>query len=86
MKKSTAEVVAATAAEVAPIANINGVYAHETTAIEWLVEKNPKRPSGKAHARFEKYMKATTVGDYLSAGGTKADLRYDADKGYLRLA
>jgi len=87
MSKSTKAAVTEvnTAVEVAPLANINGVHAYETTSLKWLATANPKRPSGKAHARFERYMQATTVGEYISSGGTKADLRYDVAKGYVAL-
>lgn len=74
-----------TEAEVKPLANINGIYVHPETKINWLTESNPKRPSGKAHARFEAYMGKATVGEYLEAGGTTADLKYDQGKGFLEI-
>ena len=71
--------------QVKAVANINGEYAYDNTKLEWHVKDNPKRPSGKAHARFEAYMGAPTVGEYLKRGGTRGDLRYDAEKGFLSL-
>jgi hypothetical protein len=65
------------------LANINGQYVFAETPISWLIDKNPKRPSGRAHARFESYMKATTVQEYLDTGGTMADLKYDQARGFL---
>lgn len=85
MSKSTQKPAASLDDQVKAIANINGLYAYDTTAIEWHTESNPKRPSGKAHARFEAYMGAPTVGEYLKRGGTKGDLRYDSEKGFLSL-
>jgi hypothetical protein len=74
------------AAEVKPLANINGVYVHPTTKLNWLIEANPKRPSGRAYARFAAYMTAATVQEYLDNGGTMADLKYDHSKGYVAIA
>ena len=90
MKKSKVEVVEVVeavevATEVKPLANINGVYVEATSTLTWTVEKNPKRPSGKAYKRFEAYLGTPTVADYLAAGGTLADLKYDNAKGYITL-
>lgn len=85
MKKSiekTAEIVE-TSVEKKPLANINGNYIYPETAITWNIANNPKRPSGKAHARFAEYMSKETVQEYLDAGGTLADLKHDNGKGYL---
>lgn len=68
-----------------PLANINGVYVQGDTVLTWNTQTNPKRPSGKAHKRFESYLGAHTVDDYLAAGGTIADLKYDNAKGYLTI-
>ncbi|MCP4141565.1 MAG: hypothetical protein GY755_15010 [Chloroflexi bacterium] len=64
--------------------NING---HLLTSSSKLVfvKKNPKRLASKAHQRFEKYMKAKTVAEFLKLGGLLADLRYDNDKEFLSL-
>lgn len=86
MSKSKKVEAVETNEEVKAIANINGQYVFDETPIEWLITANPKRPSGKAHSRFEAYMKAKTVGEYLQLGGTTADLKYDQAKGFLSLA
>lgn len=70
--------------EIKPLMNLNGKYIFEDTKIEF-VNKNPKRPSGKSHARFEKYMTAKTVSEALTLGATKADLKYDSEKKYLTI-
>lgn len=46
---------------------------------------NPKREGSKAHARFDKYMKAKTVKEYFELSGTKADLKYDVEKGFITI-
>jgi len=53
--------------------------------IEWIRKDNPKRPSSKAFARYEKYMNSKTVKDYLENGGLTADLKYDEKKGFLKV-
>ena len=66
-----------------PLANVNGHYVFDDTKLSWTITSNPKRPSGKAHQRFEAYLGKTTISDYLAAGGTMADLKYDNAKGYV---
>lgn len=87
MKKSAAQIEATETTTVAedkkPLANINGTYIHDDTKLDWKITANPKRPSGKAYSRFEAYMNQPTVADYIAAGGTMADLKYDQSKGFL---
>jgi len=54
-----------------------------TAEITWLVEGNPKREGSKSRDRYEAYRSATTVEEYIAAGGTFGDLKYDAEHGYL---
>ena len=46
---------------------------------------NPKSPGTRSYDRFNRYRKATTVGEYLDAGGFRADLRWDRAHGYVIL-
>lgn len=55
------------------------------TVINWEVKGNPKRSHGKSYERFENYFGASTVGEYISAGGTKGDLRHDWAHQFLTL-
>lgn len=50
-----------------------------------LVDGNPKRPWGAAYRRFDLYWTGMTVGEFLEAGGTRADLWYDQDHGFIRV-
>lgn len=59
-------------------------YANETP-IQWEVKGNPKRSHGKSYVRFENYFGCETVGAYLEKGGTKGDLKYDWQHGFLSL-
>ena len=53
--------------------------------ITLLVDGNPKRPWGAAHRRFDLYWTGMTVGEFLAAGGTRGDLWYDHDHGFIRI-
>ncbi len=66
------------------IANINGINVENDTVLKYQ-ESNPKRAGSKAHQRFEVYMKAKTVEEFLKFGGLKADLRYDDSKGFVEI-
>lgn len=50
-----------------------------------LVTKNPKREGTACHGRFALYVPGMTVADYLVAGGTRADLRWDESQGFIRI-
>ena len=65
--------------------NVNGTNVEPKTAIAY-VTANPKRKNSAAHARFTKYMKAKTVETFFKAGGTLADLRYDQNKQFVKIA
>jgi hypothetical protein len=46
---------------------------------------NPKREGSAAHAIFQLYFKSRTVGEFLSAGGTREAILWDAKHGYIIL-
>ena len=50
-----------------------------------LVSGNPKHPTSAAFQRFDLYRDGMTVGDFLNAGGTRQDLWYDQDHGFIRV-
>ena len=50
-----------------------------------LVQGNPKRPWGAAYKRFDLYREGMTIGEFLEAGGTRGDLWYDQDHGFIRV-
>ena len=62
---------------------INDVEVSNDDEVSFNQTANPKREGSKAHSRFAKYMKSETVESYLAAGGTKGDLKYDWDKGFI---
>lgn len=66
------------------LAHLNG-HAATSGTIRLLAKTNPKRPGSAAHARFQFYRDGMTVADYLTAGGQRLDLRYDADHGFIRV-
>ena len=50
-----------------------------------LTEKNPKRPGSAAFERFKLYRTGMTVGDFLRAGGTRADISWDRSHKFITL-
>lgn len=46
---------------------------------------NPKSPGSKAHARYALYTEGMTVQQYLVAGGESSDIRYDVNRGYIKV-
>lgn len=51
-------------------------------------KENPKRESSAAHGRYALYLRkdVKTVNDFIAAGGTFGDIRYDEAKGFIELA
>lgn len=64
--------------------NFSGMYP-ETAAVKLLAKENPKKKGSKAHARFEGYTGAATIGDALSKGVTYQDIAYDVGRGFIRV-
>ena len=54
------------------------------TPIQFL-QNNPKQPTSMSYARYEKYKVAKTIKEYFELGGTRADLKYDTSRGYMRI-
>lgn len=51
-----------------------------------LLEKsNPKRAETRAFNIYGLYKTSKTVGDFLDAGGTMSDIRYDSEKGFIKV-
>lgn len=53
--------------------------------ITLVIDKNPKREGSDAQYRFGLYRNGMTVRDYLNAGGTRDDLRWDAAHGFIQI-
>ena len=62
-----------------------GLEFSDDTRITVLVRENPKR--GKAAKRFAAYLtkKPKTVAAAIAAGLTRADVRWDAGQGFIKL-
>lgn len=67
------------------VVKIDEVDIAESAAITFNRKGNPKREGSKAYLRYQNYMDAETVGEYLENDGTKADLRYDWEKGFIEI-
>ncbi len=57
----------------------------DTDKIVVLAAENPKRANTKAHATFELYSKAKTVGAFKAADGDVGYLNFDIKSGYVKL-
>lgn len=58
----------------------------DSRKITLLSKENPKREGSKAFKTFELYKKSKTVQDFLKAGGSTADIRYDSTNGHIKVA
>lgn len=55
------------------------------TVVRLLATSNPKRAGSAAHNRFAFYQDGMTVGQFLEAGGTMADINFDVSKKFISL-
>lgn len=46
---------------------------------------NPKQANSASYPIFQLYFKCRTVGEFLAAGGRRADIIWDAKRGYILL-
>lgn len=53
--------------------------------IRILATENPKRPGSESYTRFALYQDGMTVQAFLDAGGRRADLVWDTEKGFISL-
>jgi len=54
--------------------------------IRVLATENPKKPGSESHTRFALYSDGMTVAAFLEAGGRKADLSWDCEKGFITIS
>jgi len=59
--------------------------ANPTPKIRVLRAVNPKKPGTKAWHRFNLYKDGMTTNEFLRSGGTRSDLQYDTDHGYIEI-
>lgn len=57
----------------------------EDAPVKLLVEANPKKKNSKSADRFEAWFGSSTVGEYLSKGGTYQDIAYDVGRGFVQI-
>ena len=50
-----------------------------------ILQENPKKVGSKSHARYEVYKAANTLAEFVELGGTRADIKYDMERGFLTL-
>ncbi len=57
----------------------------DDAVIRILVDHNPKRRNSRSYGEFTLYKEGMTVSEYLNAGGSRAGIRWDLDKQFIRL-
>jgi len=50
-----------------------------------FVAPNTKKPGSKSHARYELYVVGMTVSEALAAGLTGADIKWDGERGNIKI-
>jgi aldehyde dehydrogenase (NAD+) len=65
---------------VAPATSVNGAR-----RITWVTEENPKQERSKSHDRFALYRVGMTVDEFIAAGGKREDIKWDMERGFIRL-
>lgn len=53
--------------------------------IRMLVDHNPKRKGSRSYDEFNLYRDGMTVNEWFQVGGSRASLKWDADKGFIEL-
>jgi hypothetical protein len=51
--------------------------------VRLIATDNPKRPGSASHARFALYRDGMSVQEFCRLGGTRADVKWDAERGYI---
>ena len=67
----------------APAAATRAASASGDRVLEY-VSANPKKPGSAAHERFALYKVGMTADELVASGVRKADLRWDAERGFVR--
>ena len=57
----------------------------DASTITMLVEENPKKEGSKSRTRFDHYFNSKTVGEFIAAGGTYADIAYDIGRMHIQI-
>ena len=58
-------------------------YADSVKLTKWVA--NPKKAGSASYARYGMYAGSKTVGEFLAAGGTRADLRWEIEHGHVEI-
>lgn len=53
--------------------------------ISWVQDANPKKPGSAAHHKFGLYRVGMSVSEFIEAGGTIADVKWDTERGFVKL-
>ena len=61
------------------------VKREDNAIIRMLVDHNPKRKGSRSYDEFNLYKDGMTIKGFIKAGGSKASIRWDVNKGFIKL-
>lgn len=53
--------------------------------IVYVSPTNPKREGTASHARFALYVEGMSIDEFVQAGGTIADVKWDSERGFIKI-
>lgn len=61
------------------------VRKNDPRVITYVSDTNPKKSGTAAHTKFALYKVGMTVSQFIEAGGTTADVKWDTERGFIKL-
>ena len=80
-KRAPLRVVSAAAG----VAKLKGRVSYDGLRITAIVPTNPKKLGSGSFKKFALYKEGMTPDEFIAAGGTKADVKYDVEHGFIKL-
>jgi hypothetical protein len=57
----------------------------DDAVIRLLVDHNPKRKNSRSYEEFNRYKDGMTIKEFIKVGGHRASIRWDVNKGFIKL-
>lgn len=68
-----------------PVVKTRGRASYDGLKITAIVPVNPKKLGTGSFKKFALYKEGMTPAEFIAAGGTKADVKYDVEHGFIKL-
>ena len=68
-----------------PVVKTKGRVNYDGLRITAIVPVNPKKLGSGSFKKFALYKEGMTPDEFIAAGGTKADVKYDVEHGFIKL-